>query len=390
MTPQTKHRLTNAVRIAVCIGGLIYIGWQITWHDYVRVRAEQGKAKTAPRYRLVAEYDDHVTVLAADGRQRSIPRSELGPVDIERGLPSMLRRMSGWLTGLAAACYLPVLFICSLRFIVVMSIQGVRLSVWEAVKITYAGAFLNFAMPGSTGGDLYRAYCVARRTDRKTEAATAVFIDRVIGLSSMMMLGGAMSLVGWAIHLEIGWAARAIGLMLVLMIVGAGLFFSQTFRRLIRYDRILQRLPLSHQFQRIDQAFFVLSHHKRKVALSLLLTVILQLFAMVALVIVAAALGMKTDSLPAYLVYLPLGMVVRAIPVSIQGAGPMDWCFQRFFVDSALGTPQQVQVLAVAVRLFDLLWAIPGVLVLLTGTELPPKDYATESDEDKSLSDKKS
>jgi uncharacterized protein (TIRG00374 family) len=386
MTSQTKHRLVNAVRIVVCVAGLFYIGWQITWHDYVRDRSEPVKGRTAPRFRLIAEYPDHVVVAKPDGSHRDIPRSQLGPNDIERGLPSMLHYMSGWLTVLAAVLFIPVLMICSFRFVVVMATQGVRLSVWEAIKITYAGAFLNFAMPGSTGGDLYRAYCVTRHTHRKTEAATAVFIDRVIGLSSLMILGGAMSVVGWAWRLNIGWAARIIGGILVAMVIGAALFFSHTFRRLIRYEKILQRLPLSHQFQRVDQAFFVLSRQKRKVGVAVVLTVVLQLFAIASFIIVAMALGMRTDSLPPYLVYLPLGIVVRAIPISIQGAGPMDWCFQRFFVDAGLGTPQQVQVLAVAVRLLDLLWAIPGVLVLITGRELPPKNFAAESD-DKSLSD---
>lgn len=387
MSPNSKRRLINALRIVVCIGGLIYIGWHIPWHDYVRLRPEPGSTKSAQRCRLVAEHDDHVTIRTPEGADRDVPRSRLGQMDIERGLPSMFRDMSAGLTLLAAVFFIPVLMLCSLRFVVVLATQGVRLSIWEGVKITYAGAFLNFAMPGSTGGDLYRMYCVARRTDRKTEAATAVFIDRIIGLSSLMIMGGVMSLLGWAMKLNIGWAARAIGAILVMMVIGAGLFFSRTFRRLIRYDKILQRLPFSHQLQRIDQAFFVLSSQKRRVAVGLLFTVVLQLFALVALIFIARALGMKTDPFAPYLVYLPLGMVVRAIPVSIQGAGPMDWCYQRFFVDSGLGTPPQVQVLAVAVRLLDLLWAIPGVLVLLTGGELPPKDFAEEPESVKPVQD---
>jgi len=382
MTPHAKHRLFGALRILVCVGGLLYIGWQITWNDYVRVRDDQVPGKAVPRYRLVTEHEDRVTVLTRQGEYRDIPRTRLGTLDIERGLPSMLTRMSGWLTLLAAVVFVPVLMMCSVRFVVVMATQGIHLSIWEGFKITYAGAFLNFAMPGSTGGDLYRAYCVTRRTDKKTEAVTAVFIDRLIGLGSMMAWGGAMSLVGWAWQLNIGWAARVIGGILVAMLVGGALFFSKTVRRWLRYETILQRLPLGHHLQRIDRAVFILSHQKRRVAVAVALTVALQLIAMFSLMLVATALGMKTDAVSPYLVYLPLAMVIRAIPISIQGAGPMDWCFQRFFVDAAIGTPQQVQVLAVAVRLLELFWAIPGVLVLLTGRELPPKDFAADREND--------
>jgi glycosyltransferase 2 family protein len=300
-------------------------------------------------------------------------------------LHSSLGQMPVSLTVAAILVFAPVLFLCSVRLVVIMTTQGIRLSVWEAVKLTYAGAFLNFAMPGMTGGDVYKAYGVTRVTHRKTEAVTAVFLDRVIGLGSLMTIAGVMSVVGWTLKMEIGWAARAIGAILIAMIVGGGLFFSYSFRKLIRYDKIIERLPLGHQLKRVDQAAFILRQHKSKVAIALGLTVALQMFSMASLTIVAVALGMDTSSYVPYFVYIPLGMVIRAIPISIQGIGPMDGVYTLFFVDSGLGTPPQVQILALAVRLLDLLWSIPGGLVLLTGRELPPKDFGEDEDRDNPL-----
>jgi hypothetical protein len=147
-------------------------------------------------------------------------------------------------------------------------------------------------------------------------------------------------------------------------------------------------LPFSHQFQRIDRAAFILRKQKRKVAAALGLTAALQASAMASLIVVAAALGMKTESLIPYLVYLPLGMVIRAIPITVQGIGPMDGAYQLFFVGAGLGTAQQVQILALAVRLLELFWAFPGVLVLLTGRELPPKEFAREVAEEELLPDR--
>jgi len=335
MSPRLKRYLFSGLRIAVCACGVYYIARQLTGEN----------------------------------------------------LPGLLSQMDGWLALAAVVIYAPVLLICGLRLVVLMAIQDIRLTAWEAIKITYAGGFLNFAMPGATGGDVYKAYCAARCTDRKTEAVMAVFLDRVIGLGSLMLIGGVMSMVGWALQLNIGWAARAIGALLVAMIVGASLFFSHRVRALIRYEEILKRLPFSHQLQRIDQAVFILRRQKRKVAIAAGLTIALQSFAMVALMFVAAALGMKMDSPVPYLVYFPLGMVIRSIPISIQGIGPMDGCYELFFVGGGLGTAAQTQVLALAVRLLDLLWAIPGILVLLTGRELPPKDFADDESDSKPILD---
>ncbi|MBN1347613.1 MAG: flippase-like domain-containing protein [Phycisphaerae bacterium] len=326
MAPRAKSLLFNGIRITVCAFGAYYIYLQLTSGD----------------------------------------------------VTTSLSQMDARLVIAAALIWSPIYLICSWRLKVVMGTQDIHMTFWEAVKLTYAGSFLNFAMPGSTGGDLYKAYCITRLTHKKTEAVAAVFLDRVIGLSSLVVIGGLMSVVGWAVGLDIGWAARVIGGLLLAMIVGAGLFFSHTVRGLIRYDKILERLPFGNQLRRIDGAVFILRAQKRKVAKALGLTILLQLLAIIALIAVAKSLRMNTDSSVPYLVYLPLGFVIRAVPISIQGIGPMDGCFKLFFVDSGLGDQAKVQILALAVRLLDLVWALPGALVLLTGRELPPKDFGQQ------------
>ncbi len=326
---RARKYIFNGIRFGVCAAGICYIAWSLSGED----------------------------------------------------LGERLARMDPGLTVAAVLIFAPVLMICSARLVVVMATQEIHLSIWQGIKLTYAGGFLNFAMPGATGGDLYKAYCVTRWTHKKTEAVTAVFLDRVIGLGSLMMIGGIMSVVGWSLRLEIGWAAEAVGGILLVMIVGACLFFSHWVRDLIRYEKILRRLPLSHQLQRIDQAVFTLRKQKRKVAAALGLTVLLQLVAMVSLMFVAAALDMNTSSWVPYFVYFSLGMVIRSIPISIQGFGTMDVCYKLFFVGGGLGAEWQALVLALSVRLLDLAWAlVPGILVLLTGGELPPKDFGEEAD----------
>lgn len=329
MTPRTKSLLFNAVRIGVCALGVWFIYRQLTGAD----------------------------------------------------LTNALKQMDLRWVVLATIIWAPIYLICSLRLVVMMATQGVKIGLWEAVKLTYAGGFLNFAMPGATGGDVYKAYCVTRGTDRKTEAVMAVFLDRVVGLTSLVLIGGVMSVLGWALRLDVGWAAQVIGGLLVAIIVGSGLFFSRRVRALIRYEKLLSLLPFSDQIRRIDQAVFILRSQKRKVATALLLTFGLQMIAIVALIMVAVALGMKTDNVVPYFIYLPLGMVIRAVPISIQGIGPMDGCYKLFFVDTGLGTNVQVQILALSVRLFDLIWALPGGLVILTGREMPPKEFAEDAHE---------
>jgi hypothetical protein len=110
---------------------------------------------------------------------------------------------------------------------------------------------------------------------------------------------------------------------------------------------------------------------------SYVLTVILQFSATFSAYVAALALGMEEKFLP-YLVYVPLGFLVWAVPITFGGLGTMDVYYQKFFPLAGLGDVQQAFCLAMFVRLTQLIWSIPGVLVPLTGAHLPSKETVAQ------------
>ena len=108
-----------------------------------------------------------------------------------------------------------------------------------------------------------------------------------------------------------------------------------------------------------------------------IITFILQLSAIVSAYIGAQALGMS-DRFAPYLVYVSLGFLVWAAPISFGGLGTMDVFYQKFFTETNLGTDEQAFCLAWFVRLTQLLWSLPGVLVPLTGAHLPSAEAIAE------------
>ena len=51
----------------------------------------------------------------------------------------------------------------------------------------------NSFMPGSTGGDVVKAYYAAKHTIWRTRAILSVLIDRALGLLALIVLGGVMA-----------------------------------------------------------------------------------------------------------------------------------------------------------------------------------------------------
>jgi hypothetical protein len=74
-----------------------------------------------------------------------------------------------------------------------------------------------------------------------------------------------------------------------------------------------------------------------------------------------------------YFIYVSIGFLIAAIPISPpQAFGVLEWAYIRFFAHTGMSTVSQAVTLALAVRVVQLVWSIPGVLVPLLGAHPRP------------------
>jgi hypothetical protein len=101
-------------------------------------------------------------------------------------------------------------------------------------------------------------------------------------------------------------------------------------------------------------------------------TLVLQGLAITSMIVAAAGLGLRASAeyIAGYYVYLSIALLVMAVPVSYQGLGTMDAVLQ-VFLRGTYGNYSQVLFLGFAMRLLQLAWSLPGVLVPITGAHRP-------------------
>jgi glycosyltransferase 2 family protein len=277
-------------------------------------------------------------------------------------------RSADWrLVMLALLTFGPCPVLISFRLKWLLAVHQVFLSNWQAIKVTFAGNFITWILPaGTSGGDAVKAVYIAKDTPHKHEAVTTVFFDRLIGVVSLILMSGIMVLLNRDNPAFAKWG-RIIGLLTVLFFGGAGLYISTTLRRLLRVDWMLARLPLGGHLQRIDQALLAFRNHRARVALSLLVTVALQGFAIFSLYLAGWGLGMvqgrPMHALAVYLAYTPICFLAAALPI-----GVMEITFVELFSTAAgFGSPGAALTLSVIGRLIQLVWSLPGALVVIRG-----------------------
>lgn len=401
MTAQSRKLFFTALRVVVCVVALTWVLYGVSLYDYVELADGE-------RLRVLDETDTTISVVR-DGQEVVYPRDRIaveedGSKKISYGLYSALRQSRLKVLLLGLAFFSPVPFLQSLRFVWMLRAQEIHITYWESVKLSFAGNFLNFVAVGTTGGDVVKAYYISLHTDRKTEAVTTVFLDRVVGLSGLLImvtvvvflctrnpellaLGGLvlatlLAVVTGALLLGWPWLRSWLGsLRLVARMHALASESPQTASTSSRPpltdippDKVLRSLVVwvLNQAQRADRATRRLLRHKRLVFGALGATVLLQFIAVSVFVLICYAVGMDFSPGRAwdYYAITASANIVAAVPVSPQGLGTVEATYKHFLLGSHANL-SQVLCMAMGVRVLHLLWALPGILVTMTGSYKP-------------------
>lgn len=199
-----------------------------------------------------------------------------------------------------------------------LGISGCVASWYTAFRLTYVGLFFNMVLPGSTGGDLARAYVVVRdHPERRADALMSVMVDRLLGLIAMALIATVAVFSN---------DERFAGLRLFVvgafgsMILGLAAFLNPGFRRLIRFEALLSRLPQARRLGKLDQALLEYARHPGEVGLALVLSCGNHLCATASLYWIGHAFG-DNLSFHDYLCIATVANTLTAVPISPGGLG---------------------------------------------------------------------
>ncbi|MBM4033311.1 MAG: flippase-like domain-containing protein [Planctomycetes bacterium] len=268
-----------------------------------------------------------------------------------------VRRNPLWL-AVAFLIYNGCILLTANRWRMLVVSQGIAARRRECVGMTYIGCFFSCFLPGGTGGDLAKAYYVARDTHKKAEAVTTVFLDRVLGLYCMVGFASAAMLF----HLKDLWRHHsppsAFGLtqtqFLVVGVLGAfavatvGLlvFLSSHCRRLVHF--LLDRLPhrVGSVLKRVYEAVYLYRGHKLLLVKFVLYSASAHGGAAVAFWLIGRSLGdplaLDMGRAANYLFLIPLGLVLNGLPVAPAGVGVFEWALGFLFATLLLPGEQNL------------------------------------------------
>lgn len=258
------------------------------------------------------------------------------------------------------------------RWRMVLRVHGLNLSWGRAIEISLVAHFFNSFLLGSTGGDVMRAIYAARETrHKKTEAVITVFVDRILGLWTLLLFGCAFMLLNLGLIFSHPLlklcCAVVVGMTLVATAVVVVALRGGISRRLSGVRQWLQRLPKAAALERSLRACRRFGRERGVLVRVLALSMILNGLCVLHVQVIANGIqGFVLDpGLTALIV--PVITAVIALPITPNGLGAREFLFVKLLYGGPLTLdPNAALSLSLLAYAGSLIWSLVGGVVYLT------------------------
>lgn len=209
------------------------------------------------------------------------------------------------------------------------------------LKITWIGQFFSSVLPGSVTGDLVKLLYIQKfeKNFSKQFLFASILIDRLMGLSGLILMVGASSLLFSGHILENAPGMEPLlkfnYILVLLVFVSLGLFmYWHDFIRGILVK--LQAKFLPALFSRIISLWDDLVMIKSKMLKAVLLSIVVQFFGVVIFwSLIAPFVEGRMDFIQS-LAFIPIGLMTLALPIAPSGLGVGHAIFQKLFEFSGI------------------------------------------------------
>jgi len=306
------------------------------------------------------------------------------------------------------ACVLIVYIISQIivgfRWWLLLRTQSIFIGLCPAVKLHLLGLFYNNIFPSHVGGDLIRAWYVTRHTDKKFKAALSVFVDRMVGLLSMLILAicsWSMLMNDKELNLRLAYSVKIaqylikqkcflflanfawylvehklflLSLVCLIIVIACSLLASYKVRHIFAEFYSIIRIRGIRLSVKLWDAVHM--YYKKPFIIIAVLTMTLMSKSLVITSFWLLGVDMEIEaSMKYFFIFFPIVRILSVLlPVSIGGAVVVEgWLILLFTKFAGVGM-EQALALALCQRLIWTLGCLPGGMIHLIGSHLPTQN----------------
>lgn len=227
-----------------------------------------------------------------------------------------------WFLGSAIVLFLSTTLFNAYRWQLLANAVGLRKPFMALVQYCFVGLFFNLFLPSTVGGDFSRCYYLSKGTGRYGGALYSVLADRVVGIAVLFLFASLGILLGPGGN-QMEWALKAPIFLGTIGIFGVIPFMPKLTRKILGENHIITR-----KFN--DSSALVYWSDKKLIAVSLGLSILMQVVMVGVHILLGYALGLTTIPLWYYFVFYPSVAVLGFVTPSFNGIGIREWAYTYF------------------------------------------------------------
>jgi uncharacterized protein (TIRG00374 family) len=246
-----------------------------------------------------------------------------------------------------------------LRWILLLRASANNISSADATRLFLVSSFVGSFLPAGIGADAARAYGLSRAHTTGSEALASVAVDRLLGIVSLVLMA-IIGVIAWTPEEPGDW--RIAAAILAALLACVAVFWANEWLRWViparRHDGFITRRVL-----RLTDAVGRYRHRRGVLVHVLVWSIVVQVLRITQAYVLALGLGM-TVPFTYFLLFMPLGLLMLLLPISISGFGlpqaMIVWLLQP------MGVPNiQSLALSTLIVLTGLAGNLPGLILWL-------------------------
>jgi uncharacterized protein (TIRG00374 family) len=284
----------------------------------------------------------------------------------------------------AIISFLVCMIMCAWRWKLILAAHNMNISMLRAMNLYFIGQFFNAFMPGSVGGDIVKAVIVAKEfPGKKTIAVTTIFIDRLIGLLSLVLLASAITVVRYKFFMRYPETRMIMLLMIGVAGAAVSLIFIMFHHNILEKGRIATFLNkhkrIGSIINRVYNAFQDCLTHRGLMTRTMLVSLGNHIAIIAAAFLLGLGLNINTTTETAgkepaginikaefanYLTIFPIINGIAAIPVTPGGLGTREYATKLMMGLPEFNVPATRAItLSLLLYLTTMFWSLVGGLV---------------------------
>jgi uncharacterized protein (TIRG00374 family) len=326
-----KKIFINLIKLLIVAGLVYYVLSNIQWNDTVTYLDSAGETEQVAVGEIIGDWDAPTVRFrrSGDAEVLLIERSN-DSTRVSPGIFTYFRNLDLFFFCIGLTCIFASIIFSAVRWWWLLGANNLNVSLFDSIRYTWLGLFFNNVIPGQTGGDVIKAIYIARRcSSDRVPAFLSVFVDRVLGLTSLALLAAIVVTFYAERFMEI---AVAIWSFLLAGAVVASIFLSRRLRTGIGLKHLLNKLPVKVQglLKEVDAAIFHYRSHKAGIGIWLALGIVNHIVSVSGVVMFGSAIGVGIPP-HEYFVLVPVIIIVSAIPIAPNGWGIGEALYAKLF-----------------------------------------------------------